>query len=144
MEEKILEEINNLKNGMAEVIENQEKILNNPVDFEYTFKTNDRHEAKVMASIGKLCNALDELREWRRNLYKGYDTNGHFYMTEGYTENVYGEKTPVEIPEHDDYSNTVDGKPGKTKYLAVIDEEVVYDKVNDILSNNGIWEIFED
>ena len=39
----------------------------------YIFETDDLNEMNLVVNKYKLLNALEELKSWRRDLYKGYD-----------------------------------------------------------------------
>ena len=52
----------------------------------YIFETDDLNEMNLVVNKYKLLSALEELKSWRRDLYKGYDndikhlSNGNIYI----------------------------------------------------------------
>ena len=52
----------------------------------YIFETDDLNEINLVVNKYKLLSALEELKSWRRYLYKGYDndikhlSNGNIYI----------------------------------------------------------------
>ena len=65
----------------------------------YTIETTDRYELNLYINVYKLISALDDIKEFRRNLYKGY-YNDVLYMTKGYKYERL-EKKDIEIKEGD-------------------------------------------
>ena len=41
----------------------------------YVFETESSREMEIVASRHKILSVLDDIKNWRRELYKGYDNN---------------------------------------------------------------------
>ena len=41
----------------------------------YTFETESSREMEIVASRHKILSVLNDIKKWRRELYKGYDNN---------------------------------------------------------------------
>lgn len=41
----------------------------------YVFETKSSREMEIVASRDKILSILDDIKNWRRELYKGYDNN---------------------------------------------------------------------
>ena len=97
----------------------------------YVFETESSREMEIMASRHKILSVLDDIKNWRRELYKGYENNvrilcnGKLYT---YTE---FEKARDELPK--------DELP-KDEHVLIKDCKHVYldndliDKIDDFLS----------
>ena len=86
----------------------------------FTIETTDRSEINLYVNAYKLLLALEELKEYRRELYKGY-SNDVLYLINGYKYEGLDKKTDVKCDE------------GKS--IQVIDTDKVIDKIDDILSD---------
>ena len=60
----------------------------------YIFETDDLNEMNLVVNKYKLLSALEELKSWRRDLYKGYDndikhlSNGNIYTQQELLEDI--------------------------------------------------------
>lgn len=45
------------------------------VNDKYIFETESTREMELITSRHKLISVLDDINDWRRNIYKGYDNN---------------------------------------------------------------------
>ena len=60
----------------------------------YIFETDDLNEMNLVVNKYKLLSALEELKSWRRYLYKGYDndikhlSNGNIYTQQKLLEDI--------------------------------------------------------
>ncbi len=50
----------------------------------YVFETESSREMEIVASRHKILSVLDDIKNWRRELYKGYDNNVRIYVMVNY------------------------------------------------------------
>ena len=92
----------------------------------YVFETESSREMEIVASRYKILSVLDDIKNWRRELYKGYDNNvkilcnGKLYT---YTE---FEEARDELPK-DEHGLIKDSKH------VYLDNDLI-DKIDDFLS----------
>ena len=134
METNIDEKLNKLIN-LLEQINNKQKLINEMNEYtqtekdgEVTFKfnINDKMVA-ILPNLSKIMSALEDLQNYRRELYK-YDVRGEIF---------YNKKTK-DVKELNDISFEEPLGEGYTTYISVQD---VIDKIDDIL--DGIYTLID-
>ena len=92
----------------------------------YIFETESTREIELVASRYKLLSVLDDIKNWRRELYKGYDNNLR-YLCDGklYTFTEL-EKARDALPK-DEHGLLKDCKQ------VYLDDDLI-DKIDDLLS----------
>ena len=92
----------------------------------YVFETESSREMEIVASRHKILSVLDDINNWRRELYKGYDNNVRI-LCDGklYTYSEF-EKAKDKLPK-DEHGLIKD-----CKYV-YLDDDLI-DKIDDLLS----------
>lgn len=126
------EDFERVNNGIAEIISKLED-AEEPED-EFTIKTKNFHKARLFMNVEKLVNALNDISEFRRDLYKGY-YNNFMYMTEGYKYERLDEKIPLDIPKDEE---------SKRGSIQVLDSDDVINKISEIFRDYDIWTILDE
>ena len=92
----------------------------------YVFKTESFREMKIVASRHKILSVLDDIKNWRRELYKGYDNNVRILCNGKLYTHTEFEKARDELPK-DEHGLTKDSKH------VYLDNDLI-DKIDDLLS----------
>ena len=92
----------------------------------YVFETESSGEMEIVASRHKILSVLNDIKNWRREIYKGYDSNIR-YLCNGkiYTSSEL-EKSKKDLPQDE---------PGMIKDCkhVYLDNDLI-DKIDDLLS----------
>lgn len=123
-------------NALSELID---KVEDSSYIDEFTIKTHNMEKAKLFTNIENLVNALLDLKNWRREIYKGYDLNDTMYMTEGYKYEGLEKKIPIDIKKPE-YSVDEDAKPS----MAVKSDDYILRRIDEIFDENDVWRIIAD
>lgn len=93
----------------------------------YVFETESSREMEIVASRHKILSVLDDINNWRRELYKGYDNNVRI-LCDGKLYTYY------EFEEiRDKLSKDEHGLIKDCKYIYLNDDLI--DKIDDLLSD---------
>ena len=92
----------------------------------YTFETESSREMEIVASRHKILSVLNDIKNWRRELYKGYDNNVRvLYNGKLYTHNEFEES-------RDELSKDEKGIIKDCKHV-YLDNDLI-DKIDTLLS----------
>jgi len=90
----------------------------------YTFETENEYEMKLVVSRHRMLATLKEFKDWRRDLYKGYDNNLNYFCNgKIYTIKKFRNADDIPRDEH----GIVKGC--KTIYY----DQYIIDKIDDLL-----------
>ena len=130
MDNNVIEKLESIERGIAEIISRQEDEAGQD---QFTFKTSDFTKIRLITNIERLVNAIQEIKEFRRSIYKGWN-NDSMVMTEGFRWKNLDTKEPIEIPEPE-YGE---------KGIHVMSEEDILKRIDRIFDDNDIWSLTED
>lgn len=92
----------------------------------YVFETESSREMEIVVSRHKILSVLDDIKNWRRELYKGYDNNVRILCNGKLYTRTEFEETRDELPK--DEHGLI--KDAKHVYL----NNDLIDKIDDLLS----------
>ncbi len=92
----------------------------------YVFETESSRKMEIVASRYKILSVLDDIKNWRRELYKGYDNNVRILCNCKLCTYTEFEKARDELPK-DEHGLTKDSNH------VYLDNDLI-DKIDDLLS----------
>lgn len=96
------------------------------MDDKYIFETESAREMELVSSRHKILSVLEDIKNWRRELYKGYDNNVRILCNGKLYTHIEFKKARDELPK-DEHGLIKDFKH------VYLDNDLI-DKIDDLLS----------